>query len=107
MQILLEWLLTTEQALPECTIVEMGAGVGLTSIGLAKAGCGSVIATDFEAATIKNLKQNCHTNKVQVDAAFLNVSCRNMIVLQNYTIHTRDNMSVRQKRSSCKGTLCE
>jgi len=44
-------------------VLELGAGTGVLSVALAKLGA-SVIATDNDAAVLKNLRQNLHRNNV-------------------------------------------
>jgi len=60
---LLEVLATLRTNWQGVKVVELGAGAGAVSIGLAKLGA-IVYATDYDARTLKNLRFNIHTNKV-------------------------------------------
>eukprot|EP00959_Pyramimonas_sp_CCMP1952_P006110 127968-Pyramimonas_sp.AAC.1 len=62
-KLLLEWMLRSSDIdLTACGVFEIGAGVGLTSMGLAKSGCKTVIASDSHSGTLKNLRFNCQNN---------------------------------------------
>lgn len=61
--------LLEEYVTPESTLLDIGTGSGILSVGAAKLGCGKIVASDIDSVAVKVAKENAELNGVadQID----------------------------------------
>ncbi len=57
--------LLEEFVTPESSLLDIGTGSGILSIGAAKLGCGKIVASDIDSVAVKVAKENAALNGVQ------------------------------------------
>lgn len=56
--------LLEEFVTPESTLLDIGTGSGILSVGAAKLGCGKIVASDIDSVAVKVAKENAELNGV-------------------------------------------
>jgi len=56
--------LLEEFVTPESTLLDIGTGSGILSVGAAKLGCGKIVASDIDSVAVKVAKENAQLNGV-------------------------------------------
>ncbi len=56
--------LLEEYVTPESTLLDIGTGSGILSVGAAKLGCGKIVASDIDSVAVKVAKENAELNGV-------------------------------------------
>ncbi|KAG0349401.1 Methyltransferase-like protein 22 [Podila humilis] len=77
--LLIDYMMELDPLLRGSTVLEIGAGTGISSIACAKmTGTKKIFCTDFDTAILSNCKHNIDTNNLATEQAVTNIATRRL-----------------------------